>query len=65
MVIKNAYEIGQIVFLVTDNDQRRRVVTQIKVTATGIMYNLSCGTYNSDHYDCEITPKEDVLAKLN
>lgn len=63
MVINNVYDLGQIVYLVTDNDQRRRVVTQIRVTPTGILYNLSCGACNSDHYDCEISAEVNVLAK--
>ncbi len=65
MVIDNVYNFGQIFYLVTDNDQRRRVVTQIKITPVNILYNLSCGTGNSDHYECEISNKVDVLAKID
>ena len=65
MVIETSFELGQIVYLVTDCDQRRRVVTQIKITPTGILYNLSCGTQNSDHYECEISTEVNVLAKTD
>lgn len=64
MVIDNQHELGDIVYLVTDNDQRKRIVTQIKITMSGMLYNLSCGTGNSDHYECEISKKMNVLAKI-
>jgi hypothetical protein len=63
MVIDNAYELGQIVYLVTDSDQKRRVVTQIRVANNCLTYQLSCGTYDSCHYECEISTEVNVLAK--
>lgn len=63
MVINNAFEFGQIVYLTTDPDQRRRVVVELKVSPNGVLYRLSCGTTDSDHYECEISTEIDVLAK--
>ena len=64
MVIDNIFDLGQIVYLTTDNDQRRRIVTQIKVCYIGIIYQLSCGTSFSDHYECEISETSNILAKI-
>ena len=64
MVIDNLFSLGDTVYLTTDNDQRRRIVTQIKVTPSGLLYNLSCGTCNSDHYECEISETSNILAKI-
>lgn len=63
MVIDNAFNLGDIVYLVTDNDQRRRLVTSIMIFPIGIMYRLSCGLQDSSHYECEISAEVNVLAK--
>ena len=65
MVIDNSFDLGQIVYLTTDNYQLRRIVTQIKVSLNGITYQLSCGTNYSYHYECEISSKIDVLVKTD
>lgn len=58
-VIENKYEIKQKVYLVTDEDQKERLVTGLKVCSGGeIIYQLSCGTSVSDHYDFEISPEK-------
>lgn len=54
MEIKTKYEIGQVVFLITDEDQKKRMITSIRISCNGIMYNLSCGTEDTVHYEIEI-----------
>lgn len=64
MVIDNKYDFGEIVYLKTDSDQEKRIVTAIKVYPAGdIIYQLSCGTENSDHYEFEISREEDTVLK--
>lgn len=63
MVIDNKFSLKQTVYLITDNDQKRRIVTKIMVNPNGISYQLSCGASDSDHYECEISEEVDVLAK--
>lgn len=56
MVIDNKYNLGQVVFLHTDPDQLRRIVTQINILSGGVLiYGLSqCGSY-SEHTEVEIS----------
>lgn len=63
MVIDNKFSLNQIVYLITDSEQKRRIVTKIMVNPNGISYQLSCGASDSDHYECEISEEVDVLAK--
>jgi hypothetical protein len=58
MVIDNKYSIGQEVYLTTDEDQKKRVITAMTVRATGVIYELSCGTQSSSHYDFEMSCTE-------
>jgi len=57
------FDVGAEVYLKTDNDQRKRIVTAIAVKQTGITYELSQGVSTSWHYDFEISEEVDVLAK--
>ena len=61
MVIDNKFDFGDKVYLETDVDQKERVVTEFRVTKTGILYSLSCGVDKSWHYDFEITTEKNVL----
>ena len=64
MVIDNKYEIGDIVYLTTDPDQAKRVVTSIHIRPNEqITYELSCGSHASDHYDFEISDEKTVLVE--
>lgn len=65
MIIDNTFEISEIVYLITDKEQIRRVVTSIKVCPdSSLMYQLSSGTTASDHYDFEISRTEDIEYKI-
>lgn len=63
MVIDNKFSLNQIVYLITDSEQKRRIVTRIMISPNSISYQLSCGAGCSDHYECEISEEVDVLAK--
>lgn len=63
MVIENKYEYGQIVFLKTDPEQQARMVTAFKVCPTGIIYFISFGTLETQHYDIELTDEKNVLVQ--
>lgn len=47
--------IGDIVYLITDEDQKPRIVTRILITPNGVMYYLSNGTSETCHYSIEIS----------
>lgn len=53
--LKIFFEIGEIVFLLTDDDQKKRIITSYTVYPNEIVYTLSQGTTTSNHYAIEIT----------
>ena len=61
MLIENKFNIGDEVYLRTDVEQHCRLVTGLTIRATSISYDLSCGAFESTHYDFEITVEKDVL----
>lgn len=58
------YGNGQIVFLKTDQEQTPRMVTGIHFYPSGVVYTLSLGPANSDHYEVEITETADEVTRL-
>jgi len=54
MSIDNKFEIGEIVFLITDTDQSQRMVTGLTIRKDCIIYYLTCGITETSHYDYEI-----------
>jgi len=66
MKIDNKFSLGEIVYLVTDNDQLKRIVTAIIVcNNNALLYELSCGKDASKHYDYEISSDVDMLMKTS
>lgn len=59
--IDNKYSIGDIVFIQTDTEQLRRVVTSIRVTKMDLIYEVQAGTIVSNHYDFELSYERDIL----
>lgn len=59
------YNIGEIVYLKTDTEQRERMVSSIKVFNDGnILYYLCCGTNETTHFEIEISAKKNILKTL-
>lgn len=66
MVINNRYNFNDVVYLRTDEDQKQRIVTGMRVTPSGeIIYMLACGSVCSDHYDFEMCIEKNVLVSSN
>lgn len=62
MVVDNKFEIGDFVYLVTDVDQSKRMVTGFTVRQGGhVIYELSLGTSTSWHIEQEITKEKNIL----
>lgn len=59
MVIENEFNLKDEVYLVTDSDQKKRIVSAIKVEPNDIMYQLCCGTEDTWHYEFEISKVKD------
>jgi len=58
------FRIAQTVYLTTDKEQEKRIVTAITERQSGFVYELSCGLDISSHYDFEISADEDTLMKV-
>ncbi len=61
--MKANYNIGDYVYLKTDIDQYKRLVTGYTVRIDGILYLLSLGSEETDHYELEISHEIDILLK--
>lgn len=59
-VIDNKYEIGDIVYLVTDIEQVPRMVYCFVVYQNEIIYKLCAGIAMSEHYGFEISPEKQL-----
>jgi len=53
-MLDTKYKIGDIVFLITDTEQLSRIVTGVLIRPAGIIYYLSCGVTETNHYEIEI-----------
>lgn len=62
--IDNKFDIGQTVYLKTDTEQIKRMVTGFTVTKNDLIYEVSCGTIVSKHYDYEMSEEVNVLNTL-
>jgi len=55
MVIITEFELGEIVYLKTDRDQLKRMISGATVRPGGVLYHISCGPSESSHYFVEIS----------
>lgn len=63
---KNKYNLGDIVYLVTDIEQLERMVTQIDFRLGGsIIYTLAQGTVETSHYEKEMCSTKNIFTALN
>lgn len=59
------FNLGDIVYLKTDNEQLPRIVTGFTIrNKEYIIYLLSCISDETEHYEIEITDEKDILANL-
>jgi hypothetical protein len=57
------FKIGDYVYLKTDIDQHKRMVTGYTVRFNEVTYLLSLGEDESTHYELEISEDIDILLK--
>lgn len=65
MKFETRYDLGQLVYLITDPDQKERMVTEVRVTPNGMEYGLSLGDGSCFAYELEISTKPNILKQLN
>jgi hypothetical protein len=64
---QSSYDLGEIVYLKTDQDQRPRIVIALTIRPGGIAsiyYELGCGPESSFHFDIEITNQVNETVRL-
>jgi hypothetical protein len=62
MTFNHKYQLGQTVYLITDPDQNKHIITAIKICMTGeLLYELVCKNDCFMHYEAEITDKRQVI----
>ncbi|MEY3499632.1 MAG: hypothetical protein RL308_1301 [Bacteroidota bacterium] len=59
--MKTKFNIEDIVFLITDVDQKPRIVTGLIIRKNSIIYYLTCGIDETTHYDFEIVKEKNYL----
>ena len=64
MTIDNKFEIGQIVYLITDKEQYQRIVTGITVRESGIVYTVAIEMSESYHMGFEMSNEVNQLIKV-
>lgn len=64
MIINSKYNIGQVVYLRTDTEQKERLVTGIDIRQGYILYQLTYIDSVSYHYDFEIESERNTLKTL-
>ena len=67
--LNSIHELGDVVYLKTDTEQSKRIVTSIQLAggsmaSSVISYELSQGDSHSEHYDSEISADIDELSML-
>lgn len=65
MIIDEKFNMGDIVYLKTDVDQKPRMVTGYKIKPNSeLLYCLSCAEDETMHYLMEITIEKDLLVSI-
>jgi len=60
---KALYNFSDEVYLSTDPEQYKRLVTGVYFRPGGVVYEVMCGTEASEHYEFELSPKPDMVTK--
>lgn len=60
IVIDAKFKQGQIVYLITDEDQKPRIVVGYKIRGGHIQYLLASGINETYHFDIEISTNKNI-----
>ena len=64
MNITTKYDIGQLVYLITDSEQLDRMITCIKISPNGLVYTLAQGVNETYHFEIELSSKRNIVKAL-
>ncbi|VDH16723.1 Uncharacterised protein [Algoriella xinjiangensis] len=52
--MKAKFNLEEIIYLITDVDQKERIITGVLYEKNSIQYRVACGTDTSWHYEFEL-----------
>ena len=58
MKIETKFNLSEIVYLITDNEQLERIITGITISHNQIIYRLACSIVESWHYEFEFVKEK-------
>lgn len=61
MQIDTKFNIGDFVYIITDEDNIRGIITALSVMPNGITYRVSRGVEESYHYDFELSEEKTIV----
>lgn len=64
MMIDNKFNIGDHVYVITDIEQEKGIITSILVSQNGLLYNVSRNSLTHGFYDFELSEEKDKLIGL-
>ena len=65
MRFETEYDLGEMVYLITDPDQFKRMIIEISFTPNEVSYKLALGDTESWHYEIEIDREPDIVTKTS
>lgn len=63
MLVESLYNFGDILYLKTDEEQKPRMLTSMIIMPLSILYELSCGTQTTKHYEVEFSKEVNTEIK--
>ena len=64
MLIDNKFNIGDTVYLKTDQDQRECLIVGIDIRPNCLTYLISYGNEHGEHYEIELSKIKNTLKKI-
>lgn len=62
MNVETKYNIGDVVFLMTDIEQLQRIVTGVLIRPrNAVIYYLTCGDTETTHYELEMVSEKNIM----
>jgi hypothetical protein len=59
--MRRSYQLGDFVYLTTDQEQHKRLICEIRYDFNGITYVVSCGLDTSMHFEQEMSSEKTVI----
>lgn len=61
MIIDNKFDIGDLVYCITDKEQQPRLITVIQITQSGLKYFADHGPDGNYYYDFQLSLDKNIM----